>query len=765
MRTDTNFYQRAETLHKQNFDLKLSLYNERQRNASLQERLEAAEAQIAEQAEMQAVNEALLTELEKRDQAVEEAVGIICSLEEKVDRLEKERGIVRAFDAQYDPSYFRDHHDDVESTQDPGSSPPRMNDHDDRATNVAKPGPRTVARMPSFLSEQSEGADALRALYLPNAKNEQSFQNLPKLLEDDPRDSEAGAEGMNSPRLSVLSESSFLSVYGDKNMTIESLDLDDRSRAVSPESKRHRKSSSVEKWVDERPQTSVTPARPSNYRKGQFISLNDVLESPLQRLEKLERTLNRQNNKLAAVRRQHEAATQEQSAKQEKEKNRDKIRRTEMTAFDTQETLPPTPDTVSTSTLRLFKTSNDTLSRDAISLERAPPPRANLDRTNTMPPLSRSSIHARPHSAGETINSRRDGHGWDTVAPSEVTEGDVGSDDIEIASNFDPWIAMGREKMTPRIQPPDMFNFSAADASDDDEWGRDMMFNHDSGVQLGRYTHSQPKSDGSDVLTPRPGRSTQRERRTSESWPTPIATSPAFDNLPSPNPPQRRSSLANSPGAKLRKRQAPQPAAAVVTTTAVTYQHNGAPGDSQINAKDKERDGNGNKGKGERRSITSKLFGLGGRSESYSGTPASIITTANANDIGHGSLPRSQSYAEHRGHNKRHSITLASEMDLPGLSATPPPISRYPADRSARRPMQTREREPIHARPSTSSSLDGVNLAREFFGMDGAGDDRGLERDSTVVVPGGSAMGNGGTIGKGSGKKWFGLGRSGSLRR
>ena len=97
---------------KQNFNLKLELHHRRERQEALEKRLEAAEKRIEEQAELQEVNEQLLAELEKRDQAVEEAVGIIVSLEEKVEKLMKEREIVKAFDANQESSYYGTSHDE-----------------------------------------------------------------------------------------------------------------------------------------------------------------------------------------------------------------------------------------------------------------------------------------------------------------------------------------------------------------------------------------------------------------------------------------------------------------------------------------------------------------------------------------------------------------------------------------------------------------------------------------------------------------------------
>jgi len=385
----------------------------------MEERLEAAEKLAEDVAEIQQINEQLVVELEKRDQAVEEAVGIICTLEEKIDRLMREREMVRTIDAGYQTTHFRSRHRDDEDLSYPPSSPPQFNNSLSPKIGKLSSTSRSIARMPSFLSEQGEGAEALRSLYLPtNNQDSRSTLNLPKLREENRDEHE---NGMNSPRLSVLSESSFRSVYGEKTLALEGLDLDEGSIGP-PASWRHRRSLSVEKWMDN-PATKTGLLKPSQSRNvsppaGQYMSINDILESPLQRLEKLQQKLSRQNE---ANRSSHPSsiATAERTSerRQEKENQRDNLRRTELTAFDHKSALPPTPDTISTSTLRRYKNSNDTLHRDTSS-QQDRSERLYLD--HPLPTLSHTNM-IRPRSACETVTSRREGHGWDTVTTRELS--------------------------------------------------------------------------------------------------------------------------------------------------------------------------------------------------------------------------------------------------------------------------------------------------------------------------------------------------------
>jgi chromosome segregation ATPase len=87
--------QTVSTLHKQNFDLKLELYHRRERQTSLEDRVEALES---EKGEVENLNDRLMEELEKRDKAVTEAVAMIIRLEAQVEELMAEREIVRRVD-------------------------------------------------------------------------------------------------------------------------------------------------------------------------------------------------------------------------------------------------------------------------------------------------------------------------------------------------------------------------------------------------------------------------------------------------------------------------------------------------------------------------------------------------------------------------------------------------------------------------------------------------------------------------------------------
>ncbi|KAE8441670.1 hypothetical protein EG329_004591 [Mollisiaceae sp. DMI_Dod_QoI] len=665
----------VSTLHKQNFDLKLELYHRRQRQEALEGRLEAAEKQIAEQAELQEINDQLLAELEKRDNAVNEAVRVICELEEKIERYERDREDVKAFDATYEPGYFG-------QDEGPSSSPPQFE------KNALRPT-RSVPRMPSFLSETTQGTENLRSLYLPNNES-YSDAGLPKLPEE-------LSDGMNSPRLSVLSESSFVSIYGQKQ-----LQLDDPVNDEQP--RRHRASSSVEKWVDERPVPSITPPvrTTAAMRKSQFLSINDVLESPLQRLEKLKHTLEKSNRGVQQLERN--------SSIQEKRRSKE-LRKvfTDQGNFEHQQQgLPPTPDTISTNTLRHYQNSNDTLAQDRMkegtflnSISAFPTPTETFN-------AFQSTLSIRPRSAGETVTSRREGHGWDT--PSEGLTTDVAS----VSSN-DTYSA--QPLGSKRIMTPNLFSFSGGD------WGRDMMYNNEPELpahtrsryqELRRLNMDNPRSD--DTVR-------NRESRYEE---TPQYGTVPIDTTQKPEVADRRSSLSAT--TKIRKsnnssiHSANPIQSAAPSPTAATTPH-------------KNR---------------FSSLGLFRRSETSPvvNSNSSPFQPPSQQPIRSKPASRAQSYFDNSNGNPG--------LDDEEARATPPPIKRT-------RPGQAYRPSSAGAgaiRRGPGSAMEQVQVQEEL--------NKGRVRRGSLTTNGNGQVNLDEDVTKGAsggGKKWFGLGRSGSQRR
>ncbi|KAJ4415910.1 hypothetical protein N0V85_002490 [Neurospora sp. IMI 360204] len=187
-------------LHKQNFDLKLELFHRREKQTALEELIEKLELEKeqlrSEQRETQDINDVLLEELEKKDKAVEEAVAMIVTLESRIENLLKEREMVRQVEAE---GFYSSDHDASHSRNETPDTP--------RAGEQ-----KVLHRMPSFLTEPTENTETLRNVYLGVRASELGLGRLSE--EESPETNRTEFIKVGSPALSLLSESSFLSIYG-----------------------------------------------------------------------------------------------------------------------------------------------------------------------------------------------------------------------------------------------------------------------------------------------------------------------------------------------------------------------------------------------------------------------------------------------------------------------------------------------------------------------------------------------------------------------
>ncbi|CAM1509426.1 Fc.00g031650.m01.CDS01 [Cosmosporella sp. VM-42] len=469
------------TLHKQNFDLKLELFHRRERQSVMEERIETLET---EKAEVEAMNDKLVQEMEQRDKAVEEAVAMIITLEAKLEQFAKERNMVRQIEAEFSLDPYEQ--------PTPQAKAPDVSQFEDEI--------KTLARMPSFLSERSENTENLRNVYLGVRG---SVLSLPQVVEGS-MDTDGPANGMASPSLSILSESSFISVYGQKNTPVdEPLSLDGVDGLPG-------KANGIK-----RPKTSLAKPAPSNRTarsnsmstngRGQFQSITNVIDqgSPLQRIE---RTYSKKEDGLKKE--EPRPKTRDQNAgvslsssvtkspghRRTREEKREALRKVltdspgGVRLHD--HALPPTPDTISTSTLRRFQNSNDTLSKQQINHQRSigamsdlsthdeklPEPPSGVLLGQPKPKMrdfsdssyfeNRIPIIQRPRSADETTVSHRRGNDWDSDSDD--------SDARSLESSLDIWM---RESSTPdrtgRVSP-DLFSFPNTAARSG--WAVDAMF-------------------------------------------------------------------------------------------------------------------------------------------------------------------------------------------------------------------------------------------------------------------------------------------------
>lgn len=499
------------SLHKQNFDLKLELFHRRERQTVMEERIEGLESEKTRAEEM---NEKLVQELEKRDKAVEEAVAMIVTLEAKLEQFAKERGMVQQIETEGRYA-LQDFEADYEHPA------PKFNGPD---VTKLEDDAKVLTRMPSFLSERTENTENLRNVYLGVRG---SVLSLPHVSEGAGYADNNPIDGLASPSLSVLSESSFISVYGQKGHANavpyevdEPLSLDGVDSIPGKASAIKRPKTSMARAVP----ASNGPARSNSLtntnKQRDYQSITDVIDprSPLQQIERLDPTYSQKraenrphsrdqdNGAMFTGRAAKSPPARSPERRRMREEKRESLRRvlTDAPGGVRLHDLPPTPDTISTSTLRRFQNSNDTLSRqptgqrsyddlsDASGDERqfqgvplgdmglsAKPLEKARDLNNSAYFETRARAIQRPRSADETTVSNRRANDWDSDSDD--------SDTRSLQSSLDIWMRESAKPDTTGRISPDLFSFP--NTTSKGGWAVDAMFGpkigHPGGVATG----------------------------------------------------------------------------------------------------------------------------------------------------------------------------------------------------------------------------------------------------------------------------------------
>lgn len=413
----------------------------------------------------------LAAELDKRDKALAEAIDVIISLEARVAELARERAMVRYVEADYpslaSPAYIDGAPTD-EATTRPGTAT-------EGAAQQGGVGHKGVTRMPSFMSDQDERTANLRDLVLAN---KDSYLHMRKISESSAEHGEGSR--LTSSSVSILSESSFLSVYGKSRDTPQP---DEPDRTEEPPKNKN----PGPKPGLQGPPLTPTPRKVSTGSDSLMIETQQLQElvqmtSPLQRLERLRTDMfpEAEGEKptarvpAPATRDGSRSRIQTKQERRERRETRETLRRV-MTASPTEKdvtnstVLPPTPDTVSSSTLQRRQSSDDTLSRRSrqtcqssfVNDGRGPTPantsratsssdfRRHLAMPNLGPDLAESlgALTQLGHAAGETISpSPSHSTSSSTSDPDSDSDSDGGVDAHSESGEMDYWL---RESVKP----------------------------------------------------------------------------------------------------------------------------------------------------------------------------------------------------------------------------------------------------------------------------------------------------------------------------
>ncbi|KAI1269669.1 hypothetical protein F5Y18DRAFT_106634 [Xylariaceae sp. FL1019] len=192
------------TLHKQNFDLKLELFHRREKQTALEARVQGLETEMSK---LQDSQEMLTAESVQKDKALKEAVQLIVRFEAQIDALLQEQEIRSRIEGSDVPPGLTIDRSGAQSLR---TTTPGTYDGD-----FSQMDPKTIARMPSFLSERSAHTENLRNVIL---QTRGSLLHMRKVSEVSTSSAEASElNRVASPSLSLLSESSFVSIYGSKD--------------------------------------------------------------------------------------------------------------------------------------------------------------------------------------------------------------------------------------------------------------------------------------------------------------------------------------------------------------------------------------------------------------------------------------------------------------------------------------------------------------------------------------------------------------------
>lgn len=287
--------QYVSKMNKLNFDLKLEIFHRAQQTVilekklkrmhELEERVQEMEALEEELQELREVeennerlresNEQLRLELDKRDQAVNEAVELICQLEAKIESLESNQG-------DECDSTNRPHTDGLSGSSEssPRTSTPRSRiivDVPDRSSSrkgtssalslrsrAGTPGSsRRPRRQPSFLRDSSGSTSALRSLYVPE-NTDRSHGALEPISRTQSNLSHEEHPELESPRLSILSECSYFKPSAGPSRPTETNNMSTShvmdstpKRSISETKRSDEKLNRVDQWIQ--PRTLFVP--------------------------------------------------------------------------------------------------------------------------------------------------------------------------------------------------------------------------------------------------------------------------------------------------------------------------------------------------------------------------------------------------------------------------------------------------------------------------------------------------------------------------
>ncbi|KAL8698974.1 MAG: hypothetical protein Q9201_006273 [Fulgogasparrea decipioides] len=225
--------QYIDKITKENWALKLEIMQQRKQNEQLEAKLQKVAILETKFQELQQANENLRQELMKRDRALEEAFDVICHLEamSEVPNRNCELGAKSESNKASDPT--------SQNSKNP-SHDPELKEGGDDSTFRRTPSPTKTTKPGSSLlhhliqSNDTSATDQARNLAVASMLSLRTVDSV--LSQDEGTVDEDASMPMHRSisKMSLLSESSFVSVYGKKNQSTTPANAQHDTAAASP---------------------------------------------------------------------------------------------------------------------------------------------------------------------------------------------------------------------------------------------------------------------------------------------------------------------------------------------------------------------------------------------------------------------------------------------------------------------------------------------------------------------------------------------------
>lgn len=376
--------QQVARLQHRNFALQLEIFHRRQRNDFLEKRVEELEPVEQSYDELQKTYAALLFEFEGQKQVLDRAVAQICELEVEKDELQailhEEQGIAppetTAGSTKLRSDEFIPH--DEGSERPDIFLPPELKARSARRRRTSRhdssDGQRSVL---SHVESKAEGSmsreQAEDSLYGVNGRRENPHHFNPSLVslarphsvfsDEDDEDENLDLHRVNSPPLSILSESGFSSIYGNPKddgramsqvggRKSSSLSSNQSQRSHGPLSSQ--RDARVKSWIEDKTRPSTPPPPPLRTKKSdRFESIGEVLEktSSASPDAKSDDEFPQEQAAQTPVRTRESRTSREMTYPTKAAARQLRSYSSSMNQSTVGGNLPPTPDTMSTATI------------------------------------------------------------------------------------------------------------------------------------------------------------------------------------------------------------------------------------------------------------------------------------------------------------------------------------------------------------------------------------------------------------------------------